>query len=114
MFGLIAVWPWLFGDSGMRLWSASAAAAICLAALVRPVFLAPANRAWMKFGLLLHRIVNPLVMGLIFYLTVTPTGLIFRALGKDPLRLRLDPEAKTYWIDREPPGPAPETMSQQF
>ena len=59
-------------------------------------------------------VVNPLVMGLLFYLTVTPTGLLMRLFGKDPLRLRFDPEAKSYWIERQPPGPAPETMRHQF
>jgi hypothetical protein len=53
-------------------------------------------------------------MGLVFYLTVFPTGAIMRLLGKDPLRLKRDPAAKSYWIERTPPGPAPETMSQQF
>jgi hypothetical protein len=54
------------------------------------------------------------VMGLLFYLTVTPTGLLMRLFRKDPLRLRFDPEAKSYWIERQPPGPAPETMRHQF
>ena len=90
------------------------AGASTLAALAVPRLLAPANRLWMKFGLLLHRVTNPLIMGLLFYLTVTPTALIMRALGKDPLSLRLDPEARTYWIDRDPPGPSAESMTDQF
>ena len=53
-------------------------------------------------------------MGLLFYLVVTPTGLVMRMLGKDLLRLRFDPQAKSYWIERRPPGPAPETMKDQF
>ncbi len=68
----------------------------------------------MKFGLLLHRVVNPLTMGVIFFFTVTPIALMFRILGKDPLRLKLDPEAKSYWIYRDPPGPRPDSMKQQF
>jgi hypothetical protein len=78
------------------------------------MLLRPFNRLWFRFGLLLSRVVNPLVMGLLFYFTVTPIGLIMRALGKDPLRLRFDRGARTYWIDRQPPGPEPETMRQQF
>ncbi|MBT3401824.1 MAG: hypothetical protein HN420_17765, partial [Rhodospirillaceae bacterium] len=83
-------------------------------AFLRPGLLAPLNRLWTRFGLLLHRIVNPIVMGFLFYLTVTPMALIMRALGKDLLRLKRDPEAKSYWIERTPPGPAPDTMSNQF
>jgi hypothetical protein len=54
------------------------------------------------------------VMTLLFFTTVTPIALIMRAMGKDPLRLRLDPDAPTYWIERSPPGPEPATMPRQF
>ncbi len=87
---------------------------LLVVSLACPKILASANRLWMRFGLLLHRIMNPVVMGLIFFLTVTPTALIFRLLGKDPLRLKFDRDAKIYWIDRTPLGPPPETMTQQF
>lgn len=82
--------------------------------LAAPSILAPLNHAWTKLGLLLFKIVNPIVLGLIFALTIVPIGLVLRAFGKDPLRLRFEPDAKSYWIEREPPGPAPETMPQQF
>jgi hypothetical protein len=72
------------------------------------------NLAWFKFGLLLHRIVNPLIMSLVYYVSVVPTGLIMRALGRDLRRLKIDRDADTYWISRQPPGPAPETMKDQF
>jgi len=90
------------------------ALAFAAVALTIPAVLAPLNRLWMKLGLLLHRIVSPLVMGMLFYTVVTPIGLLMRALGKDLLRLKRDPAAESYWIMREPPGPAPETMKQQF
>jgi hypothetical protein len=67
----------------------------------------------MKLGLLLHRIVNPMVMGLLFYGTIWPTGLVMRMRGRDLLRLKRDPSAASYWIARVP-GPAPETMKDQF
>ncbi|MGI9509633.1 MAG: SxtJ family membrane protein [Geminicoccaceae bacterium] len=79
-----------------------------------PSSLAPLNRAWTKLGLVLFKIVNPIVLGLIFVSTVLPIGLLIRAFGKDPLRLRFDPEASSYWIMRDPPGPSPESMKQQF
>ena len=69
---------------------------------------------WVKLGALLYVIVSPIVMALLFYLTVTPLALLMRVPGKDPLRLRRDPNAASYWIERTPPGPAPESMKNQF
>lgn len=94
-------------------WLAAAAALLALA-LACPWILAPLNRLWGRLAVLLQRVVTPVVMLVVFVATVVPTGLIMRALGKDPLRLKADPTAKTYWIDREPPGPAPATMRNQF
>ena len=88
--------------------------ALFLLGLIAPAILAPLNRAWMKLGLLLFTIVNPIVLALIFLVTIVPIGLALRAFGKDPLRLRFEPDAKSYWIEREPPGPTPESMPQQF
>ena len=65
-------------------------------------------------GVLLYTIVNPVVLGLLFYLTVTPIALLMRLLHKDPLRLRREPDATSYWIHRSPPGPTPESMKNQF
>lgn len=84
------------------------------AALLRPAALRPLNRAWFKLGLLLHKVINPLIMGLLFYGTVLPIGLFMRASGKDLLRLKLEPGADSYWMLRQPPGPAPITMKDQF
>jgi hypothetical protein len=84
------------------------------AALLRPALLAPLNRLWTRFGLLLHRIVSPVVLGIMFFAVITPMAWIRRALGNDPLRLRFDREARTYWVDRQPPGPPPETLTNQF
>ena len=67
----------------------------------------PLNRIWLKFGLLLHKVVNPIVMALLFYGTILPTGLVMRMLGRDLLRLSGEPRARTsYWIVRQPPGTA--------
>jgi hypothetical protein len=94
-------------------WEATVAAVLLLAALLKPALLHPLNRVWMKLGLLLHRIVNPIVMGLLFYGTIWPTGLIMRWRGTDLLRLKREAAADSYWIVRDP-GPAPETMRDQF
>lgn len=96
---------WYLGGIGL---------ALTVCGLIAPATLAPLNRAWTKLGLLLFKIVNPIVLGFIFAVTIIPIGLALRAFGKDPLRLKLEPEAKSYWITRDPPGPAPETMGQQF
>ena len=98
------VWPW----------TAGLAVIFLAAALARPALLNPLNRIWLKFGLLLHKIVNPVIMALLFYGTVLPTGLVLRAMGRDLLRLKREPDAASYWIVRAPPGPAPDTMKDQF
>ena len=79
-----------------------------------PRALAPANRAWHRLGLLLHRVMTPVVMSVIFFATVTPMAVFMRLFGKDPLRLKREPEASSYWIPREPPGPEPDSMKNQF
>jgi len=113
VFAVVGLWPLLDGAT-VRVWALVLAAALLAAGLFAPVLLRPFNRVWFLFGLALHKIVNPLVMGLLFFLTVTPMALILRALGKDPLHRTFDPDAASYWIKREPPGPAPKTMRQQF
>lgn len=95
-------------------WSGGSAALLLAVALVRPQALNPLNRLWLKFGLLLHRVVNPIVMALLFFGTVWPTGFVMRVMGRDLLRLKREPDAASYWIVRQPPGPSPETMRDQF
>jgi hypothetical protein len=113
VFLIVSLLPLLHGGSP-RLWALALAAAFLIVALTRPGLLAPLNRLWTKFGLLLHKVVNPLVMGLLFFATVTPIGLLMRLFGKDPLRLKIDRQAESYWIDRVPPGPSPESIKNQF
>lgn len=119
VFAIIGLWPLTgaFGDEGagpLRLWALGIAAVFVVLAFAAPKALKPLNLIWFKFGMLLHKIVNPLVMGLLFFVTVTPIALIMRIRGKDLLSMKFDPEADSYWIERDPPGPAPETMSKQF
>jgi hypothetical protein len=113
VFALIAFLP-LIGGHPLRLWSLGVAAIFAALAFAAPQVLAPLNRLWLKLGLLLHKIVNPIVLGIMFYVVVTPTGLIMRLLGKDLLRLKRDPAAASYWIERTPPGPKPESLGDQF
>jgi hypothetical protein len=83
-------------------------------AMAAPKVLAPLNWAWTRFGLLLHAIVSPVVLGIIFYLCIAPIGLLMRLSGKDPLRRRYEPAADSYWIKRVPPGPEPQSFKNQF
>ena len=95
-------------------WMLPVALAFLAVALVYPSILAPLNRLWLKFGLLLYKVMNPLVLGLLFFVTIMPIGIVMRAMGKDFLRLKRDPNAATYWIARTPPGPPPQSMKNQF
>lgn len=113
VFAIVTVWPVLFGNP-LRWWTAPIAGAFLVVAFVAPQILAPANRAWTKLGLLMHHVVNPLIMGLLFFVTITPMGLLLRLFGKDLLRLKRDPQAATYWIERNPPGPSADSMRRQF
>jgi hypothetical protein len=112
-FALVGLWP-LFGGETPRLWALGLGGVFLLLAFLAPKTLAPFNRLWFRFGLLLHKIVNPLVMALMFFVVIMPIGLLMRLVGKDPLRLRFDREAKSYWIPRDPPGPPPESLKNQF
>jgi len=112
-FALIALLPLLRGHS-VRRWPLPFSVLFLVAALAAPKLLAPLNRAWTGLGSLLHAVVNPLVLGILFYLVFTPFGWVLRRMGKDFLRLRSAPGAPSYWIPRQPPGPTPESMSRQF
>jgi hypothetical protein len=87
---------------------------LVVAGLAAPARLAPLNRAWTGLGLLLFKVVNPVVLGVIYLTTIVPIGLLLRLTGRNPLHLKFDRQATSYWAVREPPGPAPETMTQQF
>lgn len=113
VFGLIALAPLRHGGS-VRLGVLAIAAAFVIVALMVPRALSPLNRLWLRFGLLLHKVVSPVVMALLFFAVVTPAALIIRWIGRDPLRLTFEPTADSYWIERRPPGPAPDTMRNQF
>jgi hypothetical protein len=112
-FAIVAILRWWKGH-GSAEWFAAAALAMLLIALVRPSLLAPFNRLWTKLALVLSKVMNPVIMGILFFLVVAPIGLLMRLFGKRPLALDLDPAAKSYWIERQPPGPLPGSMKNQF
>lgn len=99
-----SLWPLWLGLSAVFL----------IAALAAPRVLDPLNALWTRFGLLLHAVTSPVILAIVFYGCITPIGWLMRRTGKDPLRRRFEPELTSYWLPRDPPGPAPETFSQQF
>ena len=113
IFALLAVWP-LFHHHSPRWAFLIAGAVMATSALAAPDKLTPLNRAWFRLGMLLNQIVNPVIMGLMFFAAVTPLGWIMRKRGGDPLGLKLKPDASTYWIAREPGAAGQGGMTKQF
>ncbi len=113
VFLLIGLLPLRKGHA-VRGWALALALLFAVMVLVRPTVLHPLNRAWTRLGLLLAKVVNPIVTGVLYFAVLTPFGTVMRLIGKDPLRLRMDANASSYWIERRPPGPPPESMANQF
>lgn len=113
VFALIGVFP-LLRSGDVRWWSLGVAAVFLLLGYLAPSVLRPLNKLWFKFGLLLHAIVNPIVLGAMFFLAVTPMALVMRLFGKHFLAMTFDPSAATYWINRTPPGPSAQSVRRQF
>lgn len=113
VFLVIAGSPLFHGETP-RWWVSGVAAGFALVALLKPTLLAWLNRLWIKLGVLLGKMVSPIALGVLFYGVLTPIGAVMRLAGKDPLRLKRDPGADSYWIPREPSGPPPDSMTNQF
>lgn len=112
-FTLLAGYGWWHASGRWPIWL-GIAIVFLVAALAWPSVLGPLNRLWTKLGYLLGRIVSPVVLGLIFFVVMTPLAMLMRLLRKDALRLRGESGAGSYWIVREPPGPPGDTMRDQF
>ena len=94
-------------------WPLALSGVFALVSLVAPGLLGPLNRVWTLFGALLHVVMSPVILALLYFLVFVPMGLFLRMIGKRPLS-EPDTAATSYWIERDPPGPDPSTMSQQF
>lgn len=81
--------------------------------LVAPKLLRPLNKAWYQLGLFLGRFVSPIVLGILFFIVITPVAIVMRLSGRDALKLRKQ-DVSSHWIDRKPPGPEPESFKEQF
>jgi hypothetical protein len=112
-FALVGLLP-LWSGRPIRSWALAVSVVFFAAALLKPAVLAPLNRVWIALGLLLTKITNPIVLGLLFYAVFTPYGWVMRLFGSDRLHRRFDRQAASYWIPRQPPGPAADSMSKQF
>ncbi len=112
-FAIVALLPFIHG-APVRWWALGVAVAFAVAAFLVPRALQPLNLVWFKLGILLHHVVNPVIMALMFYGAILPMAVLLRGLGKDLVRLKREPESNSYWIPREPPAPAPGSMSNQF
>ena len=110
VFLIVSLYP-LINSEGLRIWALVVSTIFFLLAFLAPQVLVLPNKLWFKFGLLLGSIIAPIVMAMVYFITVLPTGIIMRLLGKDLLKQKLDNNAKSYWIERkEPMG----SMKNQF
>ena len=109
VFLLIAIYPLTNGDE-IRIWSLIISSIFLILGALNSKILTPFNKLWFKLGIFLGKIVSPLVMGVIFFFVITPTGLIMRILGKDPLNLKYNLN-KSYWIEKSDPK---SKMKNQF
>jgi len=89
------------------------ALAFLICTLVAPKVLRPLNKAWYQLGLILGRFVSPIVLGILFFIVITPVAFVMRLAGRDALLLK-NRNVDSYWIDRKPPGPEPESFKEQF
>ena len=99
VFLIIAIWP-ILNQNEIRIWSMIISLIFLILGLINSKFLSPLNKAWFKFGLILGSLIAPIVMGIVFFLVVTPTGLIMKALGKDLLGLKRN-KNNTYWLEKD-------------
>jgi hypothetical protein len=109
VFLIIAIYPLINGDE-VRLWSLFISIVFLFLGLVNSKILNPLNKLWFKFGIFLGKIISPLVMGIIFFLVVTPIGLLMRLLNKDLLNLKFNNNS-SYWIEKTEPK---SKMKNQF
>ena len=110
VFLIISLWP-LTNENSLRVWSIFVAIIFLILGLMNSKLLTPLNILWFKFGKLLGSIVAPIVMGIVFFIVITPIGLFMKIIGKDLLNVKYNNKNKSYWINREK---SKGTMKQQF
>ena len=110
VFLIVSLWP-LINENPVRVWFSYIAIIFLILGLMNSNLLTPLNVLWFKFGKLLGSIVAPIVMGIVFFIVITPTGFIMRIFGKDLLNKKYNNKSKSYWINKEK---SKSTMKQQF
>ena len=110
VFLLIAIYP-LINQGEIRIWSLIISFLFLFFGLLNLKILTPLNKLWFRFGLFLGKIISPIIMGVIFFLVVTPIGLLMRFFGKDVLNLKLNKKKSSYWIEKVGPK---SKMKNQF
>ena len=109
VFILVALYPLIYSGE-IRIWSIVLSLIFLTLGLLNSKILTPLNKIWFKFGIILGKIISPIIMGVIFFLVVTPIGLLMRLLGKDLLNLKYN-NHKSYWIEKSGPK---SKMKNQF
>ena len=104
----------LWKGGAAQSWLLALAALTAVVTLTRDTWLTPLNRAWMALGELLGRVVSPVVLGVIFYAVFTPVGYAMRLFGRDAMARKFDAAAPSYWVKRDPPGPADDSYRNMF
>ena len=110
VFLIIGLWP-LTSEGQIRIWAAIISVVFLILGLINSKLLTPLNKLWFKFGMILGAVIAPIVMGIIFFLVVTPIGLLMNIMGKDLLKKRYNKKKESYWIERDKPI---STMKRQF
>ena len=110
VFLLIALYPITYSGD-IRIWSLIISFIFIILGLLNSIILTPLNKLWFKFGVILGKMISPIIMGIIFFLVVTPIGLIMKVLGNDLLRLKFNKKDNTYWIEKNGPK---SKMKNQF
>ena len=99
-FLIVSIFP-LFKDENIRIWAVVVAIIFLILGLLNSSMLSPLNKIWFKFGILLGNFISPIIMGLVFFIVITPTAFLMRAFGKDLLNLKKN-NKKSYWIEKSP------------
>ncbi len=113
VFSAVAAYAHWRGWDTVSLVALIVAILFAVATLFSPQLLTPLNRLWYGFGMLLGKIISPVVLGLIFFLLITPVSLVTRLFGRDELKMK-KPSVQSYWIERSPPGPPSDSFKNQY
>lgn len=114
VFMVVAAYFWHKGYEDSWVYGAIALSVFfLLAGFLAPALLRPLNKLWFQLGLLMGRVVSPIVLGVIFFILLSPIAILMRVFGRDELKLKKR-DVNSYWVERQPHGPTPESFKEQF